>query len=40
MHFLVERFAVGSFEFQYWMPIFVAFVAIAAGLSAWLHRNG
>jgi hypothetical protein len=39
LHFLVERFTVFGFEFQYWMPIFAALVAIAIAFSAWLQRT-
>jgi Na+-driven multidrug efflux pump len=37
LQFLAERFTVVGVEFQYWMPIFAALVAVAIALSAWLH---
>jgi hypothetical protein len=37
LNFLAERFSIVGFEFQYWMPIFAALVAVAIAISAWLH---
>lgn len=37
MNFLAEHFSIVGFEFQYWMPIFAALVAVAIAISVWLH---